>query len=394
MKRVAAVTALAALTGLATAVPASAAPVVRQATGANVAGIQAAVDAFEEEVGAEGCSAGPPDSGCRQIVWDGVPDSRSAPLFMPEAQFRDPQGALFTTPGTGVQVSGDDDSADADPLFNDPDLVQFTSIDVDYDDAFAPFSGQRLFSSIDSNVIDTRFVVPDTNTAADVEAFGVVFSDVDNEGPTRMQYFAPDGSSLGTFTVPDGPAANESFSFLGVIFDAGERIARVRITQGNAPLADGTNDVSQGGPADVVATDNFVFGVPRAQAPPEEPQPDLTAPDLEVDVPGKRPLKKFLKGVKFTVDPNEESQIDIALVAKAKKATFSANGDVELDSESFDFSTETRDGRLKPKKRLVRKAKRLRAKVEVEAIDRAGNKGSESETIKVKGKKKKKNKNN
>ena len=65
---------------------------------------------------------------------------------------------------------------------------------------------------------------------ADTNAFGVVFSDVDVAGPTTMQYFAPDGSSLGTFPVP-ATAGAQTFSFLGVIFDAGERIARVRITR-------------------------------------------------------------------------------------------------------------------------------------------------------------------
>jgi len=385
--RVAAVSAAAGLVALVTAAPASAAPVVREATGANVAGIQGAVDAFEEEVGAEGCAAGPPDSGCRQIVWDGVQDSRAAPLFMPEAQFRNPQGALFTTPGTGVQVSGDDNSADTDPLFDDPDDVEFENINATYATAFAPFSGQRLFTSIDSNVIDTRFVVPDTNTPADTNAFGVVFSDVDTEGPTRMEYFAPDGSSLGSFPVPAGPAADASFSFLGVIFNAGERIARVRITQGGAPLAAGVNDTTQGGAADLVTTDNFVFGVPQEQAPPAEEEEDRTAPDLDLSgVKNKLKAKKFLKGVKFSVQSNEEAQIDVALVAQAKKATISAAKDLILAEKSFDFSTGAREGKLKPRKSLVGKAKRFKAEVQVEAIDRAGNKGEASDTVKVKKK--------
>ncbi|MGH2961334.1 MAG: hypothetical protein ACRDL3_03940 [Solirubrobacterales bacterium] len=385
MKRVAAVSALGALTALVAAVPASAAPVVREATGANAGAITPAVDAFEAEVGADDC---PADSGCRRIVWDGVPDTRSAPAFMPEGQFRG-AGALFTTPGTGVQLNMDDDSADAAP-FDDPDDVDFSDIDATYEGEFEPFTQQRLFTSIGSNVIDTEFVVPDSDTPADTNAFGVVFSDVNVEGPTRMEYFAPDGSSLGSFPVP-ATAGSETFSFLGVIFDAGERIARVRITQGGAPLAAGVNDL---GPADLVVTDNFVFGDPQEQAPPVEEPEDRAAPELDLSgVKKKLNSKKFLKGVRFNVEPNEESQIDVALVAKAKKAQLSAsaNGDVVLDSESFDFSTEARDGRLKPRKRLLGKAKKFKARVEVEAIDRAGNKGTETQTIKVKAKKKKKN---
>lgn len=354
------------------AVPASAAPVVREATGADAPAIAAAVDAFEEEVGIVNCPGG---SGCRQIVWDGVPDERSDPAFMPEGQFR-AAGALFTTPGTGVQVSGD-----LVTPFADPDLPDFAETNPTYEVEFEPFSAPRLFTSIGSNVIDTRFVVPGTDTPADTNAFGVVFSDVNVVGPTTMQYFAPDGSSLGTFPVPATPG-QQTFSFLGVIFNAGERIARVRITQGGAALGAVVNDLA---PADLVVTDNFVFGDPQAQAPPAPPALDRVAPTLGISgVPKKLSLDKFLRGVNFSVDPNEESQIDVVLVAKAKKATLSANGDLVLAARSFDFSTATRQSKLKPKKSLIGKAKKFTVKLEVEAIDRSGNKATVTRKIKVK----------
>jgi hypothetical protein len=357
---------------LVAAVPASAAPLVRQATGANAAAITATNAAFEEEVGTVNC---PAMSGCRRIVWDGVPDVRSDPAFMPEGQFRG-AGALFTTPGTGVQVSADDNSADGPP-FDDPDQIDFSGINATYLGQFQAFSPQRLFTSIGSNLIDTRFVVAGTDTPADTNAFGVVFSDVDVAGPTTMQYFAPDGSSLGTFTVPATPGP-ETFSFLGVIFDAGERIARVRITQGNAALAATANEP----PADLVVTDNFVLGEPLAQVPPA---PDRTPPTLNITgVPKKQSLDKFLGGVNFSVDPNEESQIEVALVAKAKKATLAANGDLVLAARSFDFSAATRTGKLKPKKSLIGKAKKLTVSLQVEAIDRSGNKATATRKIKVK----------
>ena len=227
-------------------------------------------------------------------------------------------------------------------------------------------------------MIDTRFVVPGSDTPADTNAFGVVFSDVNVAGPTTMQYFAPDGSSLGTFAAPATPG-QQTFSFLGVIFNAGERIARVRITQGGAALATLVNDLA---PADLVVTDNFVFGEPQAQAPQA---PDRTPPTLNISgVSKKQSLDKFLRGVNFSVDPNEESQIDVSLVAKAKKATLSANGDLVLAARSFGFSSATRTGKLKPKKSLIGKAKKFTVKLEVEAIDRSGNKATATRTIKVK----------
>jgi hypothetical protein len=253
MKRVAAVAALTALTAFATAAPASAAPkfAVTQATGANAAAIQPAVTAFRTDLGSAACVVG---SSCRNIGWDGVPDERADPAFMPEGQFR-AAGALFTTPGTGVQVSGDTSTP-----FADPDLPDFGETNPTYIDAFEAFSAPRLFTSIGSNVIDTRFVVPDTDTPADTNGFGVVFSDVNVEGPTTMQYFDRKGKSLGTFVVP-ATAGQQTFSFLGVIFDK-KRIARVRITQGEAALAPGVNDLA---PADLVVTDDFIFGFPPSE---------------------------------------------------------------------------------------------------------------------------------
>jgi hypothetical protein len=375
VRRVALIAGAVLAASLLAAVPASAAPVVRQATGANAAAITATNAAFEEEVGTVNC---PAMSGCRRIVWDGVPDIRSDPAFMPEGQFRG-VGALFTTPGTGVQVSADDNTADPPP-FDDPDQIDFSGINPTYLGQFQPFSAQRLFTSIGSNVIDTRFVVAGTDTPADTNAFGVVFGDVNVAGPTTMQYFAPDGSSLGIFTVPATPG-DETFSFLGVIFDAGERIARVRITQGGAPLAPEVNDLA---PADLVVTDNFVFGEPQAQA---AQAPDRIPPTLAITgVPKKQSLEKFLRGVNFSVDPNEESQIEVVLAAKAKKATLAANGDLVLASRSFDFSTATRTGKLKPKKSLVGKAKKFTVSLQVEAIDRSGNKATATRKVKVKQK--------
>ena len=146
-----------------------------------------------------------------------------------------------------------------------------------------------------------------------------------------------------------------------------------------------------------MTTDNFVFGDPREQAavpPPgrhrhRTPTPpvvvDRTAPGLDLDAPNKRSLKKFLKGVKFSVGPNEEAQIDVVLVAKAKRAELArATKDVVLATDSFGFSTDTRQGKLKPNKRLIGDAEKFKARVEVEAIDRSGNKGTARKKIKVK----------
>jgi MYXO-CTERM domain-containing protein len=59
--------------------------------------------------------------------------------------------------------------------------------------------------------------------------------------------------------VPTGIVANGSLSFLGAIGNAGEQIARVRITTGTTALGPDDNP-SQG--VDVVAMDDFLYAEP------------------------------------------------------------------------------------------------------------------------------------
>ena len=130
-----------------------------------------------------------------------------------------------------------------------------------YSTIFTTFSPLRLLSEIGSNITDVTFFIPGTNglTPATVTGFGAVFTDVDLANSTSIQYFDRTGASLGTFFAPPGTVANQSLSFLGVAFNAGERIGRVRITSGN--VAPGPND---GGSVDVVVMDDFIFAEPRA----------------------------------------------------------------------------------------------------------------------------------
>jgi hypothetical protein len=89
-----------------------------------------------------------------------------------------------------------------------------------------------------------------------------VFSDVDLSNATSIQYFTAGNASLGTFFVP-GTVGSETFSFLGVSFDAGEQVGRVRITNGNIALGAGITD-QNGNSRDGVVMDDFLYGEPRA----------------------------------------------------------------------------------------------------------------------------------
>jgi len=213
------------------------------------------VDAFRTALGTlNPNTAGSVGSGRREIYWDGVPDGFAAPNNLPLQFFNvnSPRGVIFSTPGTGFQVS-------ANLVNPTATAVEFGNINATYPTIFQTFSAQKLFTPLGSNITDVTFFVPGSGTPATASGFGAVFTNVDNPNVTSIQYFNFYGTSLGSFFVPAG-GGNESLSFLGVRFDAGERIGRVRITTGNAAL--GPNNAPPG--TDIVAMDDFIYGEPVA----------------------------------------------------------------------------------------------------------------------------------
>ena len=239
---------------------ANAAAIIESAAGLTAASITAARDAFRVDLGG-GTVAGANGSfgGLRrEINWDGVPDSLSAPNALPFNFFNStsPRGAEFSTPGTGFQVSS---NAGMGP-------VNFGNIDPTYTNVFAAFSSQRLFTAVGSNIVDVNFFLPGTATPAGVTGFGSVFSDVDLANTTSIQYFSTAGISLGTFFVP-AQFGSQTFSFLGVSFNAGEMIGRVRITNGNRALGAGVTD-QNGDLRDVVVMDDFIYSEPAGVPEP------------------------------------------------------------------------------------------------------------------------------
>ena len=178
-----------------------------------------------------GVVAGSQSSGRREINWDGG-GAAAAPLVeaSPLTRFA-ARGATMVTSGTGFETSG-------------APLAEFGDLNPTYDGLFAPFSAPRLFTALNSNVLDVLFNVPgNIAVAAGVTGFGAVFTDVDSAVSTRLQFFSPDGALLFERAVP-AAAGNQTQSFLGVSFPGGEVIGRVRIISGNAALGP-----DEGGPS-------------------------------------------------------------------------------------------------------------------------------------------------
>src|SRR5688572_11871724 len=119
---------------------------VVQSAVSNSGSITPALDAYRVDLGG-GAVAGANGSfgGLRrEINWDGVPAPFAAPNSLPAAFFNvnSPRGVVFSTPGTGFEVSGA--TTDAGP--GQPAAPEFGDINPTYSTAFNTFSPERLFT--------------------------------------------------------------------------------------------------------------------------------------------------------------------------------------------------------------------------------------------------------
>lgn len=241
----------------------SAAPVVRQGSGANTAGLQAIVDQFRTDLGgANNGVGGSFTNGRREINWDGVPDSFAEPNNLPLDFFNvnSPRGVIFNAiedaTGAGLnQFAVSSTTASGVP-------VRFGNLNASYSTIFTTFSAQRLFIARNTHILEVNFTIPGTNIPATVSGFGVVFTDVDSAtggGRSLIRVYDVNGRQL---SAASAPVSDNGLSFVGISFNAGERIARVVIESGNAGLSSSNTDGTNG--VDVVAMDDFIYGEPRA----------------------------------------------------------------------------------------------------------------------------------
>ena len=188
----------------------------------------------------------------REINWDGVPATLSDPNLLPANFFNttSPRGVVFSTPGTGFLVSANAGGAT-------PTLFGFPN-------DFQTFTPQKLFTAVGSNIVDVSFFVPGTATSATTSAFGLMFTDVEIAGDTKMEFF--DAANTLLYTRNALVSGNQGLSFVGALANSGERISRVRITSGKNSIV--SNGVLANPNDDVVVMDDFLYAEPAAVPEP------------------------------------------------------------------------------------------------------------------------------
>jgi hypothetical protein len=242
----------------------AAAPVVRQGSGANPAALQAIVDQFRTDLGgANNGVGGSFRTGRREINWDGVPNAFAEPNNLPIDFFNvnSPRGVIFNAieDDTGAALNQFAVSANAASGIG----VRFGNINAGYAAIFQTFSPERLFIARNTQLLEVNFVIPGTNIPATVGGFGVIFTDVDSAtsgNRSLIRLYGSDGRQLPG--AASAPVSDGGLSFVGVSYNAGERVARVVIECGNIGLSASNNDGVNG--VDVVAMDDFIYGEPRS----------------------------------------------------------------------------------------------------------------------------------
>lgn len=152
---------------------------------------------------------------------------------------------MFSTPGTGLRA----------------DSSAFASVNAALADQFGAFSPKKLFMPVGTDRVEVDFEVVGTTTPGLVNGFGVIFSDVDRAGATRVHFLDANNVRIVRIEAPAHSGAHQ-FSFVGAVFTSAI-VARVQIISGDAALSDNTADLSAGGASDLVAMDDFVYGEPQ-----------------------------------------------------------------------------------------------------------------------------------
>jgi hypothetical protein len=162
-----------------------------------------------------------------------------------------------------------------DPNFPPDELlvsnVDFADLRGNYAPNFPFFTPAVNFKYVEDDGQPNVFRLADLQTPGLIQAFGVIFTDVEKADTSGLVFKDQFDHEFGRFYVPAG--ANGQQQFLGVIYSR-PVIAEADVLMGEQGGEFGNvDDITNGGTADVVVTDDFVF---QAAATPIPTISDVT----------------------------------------------------------------------------------------------------------------------
>jgi hypothetical protein len=236
----------------------SATPIQRSSAGATPGAIQPQINEFFNDLGGADNGTGSSfTTGRRSLDFGLIPDNFAIPNLFQADFFNTtvPRGALLNT---GCNNNGISFSADSSNPTNTP--IVFSNLNASYLGQFITYNSQRIMNpgvlARPCTTVFVTFFVPGTDVPATVKGFGIVFTDADLPSGSFVQFYDAAGKLLNPASVQ---TFNSGLSFVGISYNAGERIASVKITVGTHSIS-----ASDAADVDVVAVAGMFYGEPRA----------------------------------------------------------------------------------------------------------------------------------
>lgn len=217
--------------------------------------VNGTVNRFRGKLGGQdnGNEPGPLMAGHRSINWDAA----AVPFDMPGDFFKNTvtRGALFTTLGNKFAVSNPVPPGSSTTVDN-----RFSSFNKAFPKLFRTFSPERLFTSVNSNVLYAEFSVPAKSTKAYVSGFAAVFTNVVKIHTTGLIFYDKYGCRIAAVAASPKP---RGLSFAGVIVKDKwgkpvPAIAKVVIKLGDAPIVSTWKAWKN-----FVVLDDLIYGEPQ-----------------------------------------------------------------------------------------------------------------------------------
>jgi hypothetical protein len=167
--------------------------------------------------------------------------------------------------------------------------------------------------------------------------------------------------------VPAGP---DGLSFVSVRFTGGERVARVEVRSGAAPLEPSEPETPQ---ADVAAIDDVIFGEPLADEPPPV-EPEFLPSEPFAESPAAPALRASLVPLTRQVRAGRTLKVVVGS---------SADAGATLTLGKARRTLEAQAGATTVKLRVPAKAKKGRQRLRLRLVDAAGTTATKAVAVTV-----------